>query len=1031
MSKKIYVLVLLLGFSAAFAASPIAVPMTPNNEWNQLAQGGQTGWVQGSSAETGWYWAYDAYSHAPFNSPYIGDPMQVFPRLDNSTAQGINKLEPYNDRPYQYELIDSFWYFNHWYKPGDHIYISPDGWLSFDENSSDGANHPPASVPPMPNTIEPNEIIAVLWQDMDPTLDQGDVDENRVYYTFRGHGPPFTAEESLRAPTLTVQWNKLKSVAQPTHTYDFACVLDFGGQARLEDAGNCGIVFSYMFIEMSYDNEGAPFGWDQEAGVIGIEDQSGDYGLTYEGTIGTGVSPNPQMESGFPIRWGYKKLYRHDVAGILILSPGKLVLRHTPIEPQLIVGNVGLEVEHFNAVYEVWEEDGSEPVYQNVLGSYDLFPGVWDTLIAPCWTPGEFGTVYTNWLWVDLDGDLCTYNDTFEMISIVGCDDTFRYDWNFAYVDEAWGNASQEYYLGMFYPVDNGVLITGARVFIDAFPDPLYFYDPPVYPALAVYEANNGCGGIVDPPSKSPVPGCKATTETYQIGWNNAHFGYRNPKTGQNTGVFVHSAPGGNVWLGMTASTAGFTGSMRSVALRQQLDPHPCYNNSWNTQTRSASWSATGQSWWMTGSSFLYEHDQCPDPSVVSYYTDIFNYPLELFVHLGFGPYPMSPKPQHPCYHDEPHDIMAYRFEKPFLDWIEDGEPLTCEVGITNLGRQTEPDQGFFPVKLYIVEVETGDTFWSETTLINKLGWGNDDTDDPDTILVPFTPFAPEGACVDWQIVYGEPGGSPPPFEDVGVDYEFIGLVRLGEVGPDLSDHCPYNDTTRIWVTCLLSHDVGVVDLQNEEGHAWGNSWTDPYAVGTEFTCVATVENFGFQEEHDFVVDLEIYDADKTPDSLVWHATEPVSFLDWRGNTLDNPYLIDVTYPTWSTPSTDWFRIECRTELVGDLCPVNDELTRHINIAVAEVPPGLPFALEAIKPNPFMGSARISFALPHSTSVSLKVYDISGKLVATLVNGAEKPGRHTVTWNGTDDAGRSVAQGIYLVRMDAENFSATKKVVLY
>jgi hypothetical protein len=34
-------------------------------------------------------------------------------------------------------------------------------------------------------------------------------------------------------------------------------------------------------------------------------------------------------------------------------------------------------------------------------------------------------------------------------------------------------------------------------------------------------------------------------------------------------------------------------------------------------------------------------------------------------------------------------------------------------------------------------------------------------------------------------------------------------------------------------------------------------------------------------------------------------------------------------------------------------------------------------------------------------------------------------------WNGTDDLGRSVAQGIYLVRMDAASFSATKKVVLY
>jgi hypothetical protein len=396
-----------------------------------------------------------------------------------------------------------------------------------------------------------------------------------------------------------------------------------------------------------------------------------------------------------------------------------------------------------------------------------------------------------------------------------------------------------------------------------------------------------------------------------------------------------------------------------------------------------------------------------------------------LVVHLGFTP--ENPQPQPPCYYDEPHDLTIYRVNKPDQEFVEHDVEITAELALGNLGRQTEPDESHFPVKMFVADWETPDkdTVYFETTLLQQIGWFGDDTDDPDTTLVPMLPWVPEGICEEWQ------ADGPPAFEDVGRHYELVGLVRLGEVGPDESDHCPYNDTCRKFLTCLLAHDVGVVDLNNLEGHEWGNSWGDAYPTGTEFTCVASVENFGYHEEHDVPVDMEIYDVDKDPDSLVWHNIQEITHLDWRGNDLSNPYIVDVTFPVWTTPSEDWFRLECRTELIGDQCPENDDMTKQINVAVGEKPVGYPFALEAIVPNPFVGSTKVSFSVPHNTNVSLKVYDISGKLVATLVDGNQKPGRHGVTWSGSDDAGRTVAQGIYLVRMEAESFSATKKVVLY
>ncbi|MBD3284791.1 T9SS type A sorting domain-containing protein [candidate division WOR-3 bacterium] len=1046
MSRKIFTLFLLLGFSVAAIAAGFE---TPTQTWAESGSGGRVGWIKSMTSATGWYWSYDVDAEypngLPFKEPVVPDLYTVFPALEDTDNTGALKLEPYNDRPYKLELEDSFYFFQQWYVPGDHIYISPDGWLSFDESSEDGFANPPDANPPIPNTGDPNELIAVLWQDNDPTLDDDPSDVNRIYYQWPGSN----LSDSLRSPRLVVQWHEVEAVGTG-ETYDFACALQFGGQTKLIIAGDCGPVFSYHFIECYYrmDGTSAPGDdWSHDNGVIGVEGQSGEYGLTYPNDAGRidPVSPPPGAppgsEGAWVIRFGYKKLFRHDVAADLILSPGPITLRWTPIEPILVVANAGLEVEHFNAIYQVWqtgpsvenddfqEGDSAEKVYESVLGSYDLFPyhgdpddTYKDTIEAPCWTPEGYLAEYEQRLIVDLDGDMCNWNDTFKLATIVECNDTFRYDWNWSNVGDAWGNAEVDWYHGMWYKSDNGVLVTGARVYL-AEVHPECGWEGP---ALSVWEAEDGCGPA---DTDNPIAKGKSQTETYQVGWNNAHFGYYIEDAGEYTGVFAKAAPDGNIFVAFSGYSTT-SGTMQSIGHNNYQEPHNCYDNGGSyPSTRSCWWN-----WDWPSSGFYWGHMQYAFDAcswVVKTYQYSFSYPMEMFVHLGFGPYPQSPKPQHPCYHDEPHDLTAYRFEKPFVNWVEADVPLTVEIALANLGRQTEPDAEFFTSKFFAVNLLDNDTIWTETTLFNNIGWLGDPDDGLDTVLAPFTPFDPEGACLDWQ----EMEGYVLPSEDkqgnlnfVGVPYEFIGLVRLGEVGPDLSDHCPLNDTTRIWVTCLLSHDVGVVEMINEEG----NDWSADYPAGTEFTCIATVENFGFNEEHDVITDLEIYDISPDPDSLVWHNSQSVEHLDWRGNQLDQPYWAEVEFPKWTSPSENAYRLTCRTELPGDVCPVNDEVTRYINpLTVTEGPVGRPFALEAIKPNPIVGSAKIYFSVPHSTNVSLKIYDISGKLVATLVDGNRKPGRHNITWNGTDNTGRSVAQGIYLVRMDSETFSATKKVVLY
>jgi predicted GH43/DUF377 family glycosyl hydrolase len=72
-------------------------------------------------------------------------------------------------------------------------------------------------------------------------------------------------------------------------------------------------------------------------------------------------------------------------------------------------------------------------------------------------------------------------------------------------------------------------------------------------------------------------------------------------------------------------------------------------------------------------------------------------------------------------------------------------------------------------------------------------------------------------------------------------------------------------------------------------------------------------------------------------------------------------------------------------------------------------------------PNPFNPATTISYQVPARGRVAVRIYDVSGKLVRTLVDGARPAGTHRVQWNGLDDAGRRVASGVYLYRFSFEN----------
>jgi flagellar hook assembly protein FlgD len=88
-------------------------------------------------------------------------------------------------------------------------------------------------------------------------------------------------------------------------------------------------------------------------------------------------------------------------------------------------------------------------------------------------------------------------------------------------------------------------------------------------------------------------------------------------------------------------------------------------------------------------------------------------------------------------------------------------------------------------------------------------------------------------------------------------------------------------------------------------------------------------------------------------------------------------------------------------------------------------------ALYAAMPNPFNPTPIIRYDVPSpGAHVRIVVYDVTGRRVATLVDGQKSGGQKRVTWNGRNDRGNEVATGVYFYRMTVPGFTQTRKMVL-
>jgi hypothetical protein len=264
-------------------------------------------------------------------------------------------------------------------------------------------------------------------------------------------------------------------------------------------------------------------------------------------------------------------------------------------------------------------------------------------------------------------------------------------------------------------------------------------------------------------------------------------------------------------------------------------------------------------------------------------------------------------------------------------------------------------------------------------------------------------------------------------------------------------------DTTTIYTTpAYIYIGTGTVTLDDDAEAGIGNwtpqgSWawkTDhfhspthsfgyaPYAnnINHSFTLTGPINmqpvpvcNLSFWTRYDLESGSDFGYVEASSDNGVnWQSVTAFtgSALTWT------QYSYDITqYTNFGTQVKIRFRIYSDASVTGQGWWIDDIRLNNYCIATIgvngnnEIP--LRFSLEQNYPNPFNPGTNIKFQLPKQEFVTIKVFDVMGREVVTLVNETKQAGYHGIVFNGAD-----LSSGLYIYKIEAGDFVVTKKMIL-
>lgn len=235
-------------------------------------------------------------------------------------------------------------------------------------------------------------------------------------------------------------------------------------------------------------------------------------------------------------------------------------------------------------------------------------------------------------------------------------------------------------------------------------------------------------------------------------------------------------------------------------------------------------------------------------------------------------------------------------------------------------------------------------------------------------------------------------------------------------IGVFKADGFGSNDSTEKVGYVWNGTDTGTGYLFNTNGvtRISGDSWYN-VANGTSIGA-GTATGTSTDGEYEFSISIRPVDGKQEVQLLIEgdEFSYEVNLLD---DAPETSVFNSIIFGTSNTSTTELALEEVEINLGAPLIDIEQDLVS----GKPEV-----FALEQNYPNPFNPSTRIQFALPQTSNVTLEVYDMLGRKVATLINGEQMSAAfHTVNFDAS-----ALSSGMYIYRIEAGNFVSTKKMML-
>lgn len=270
------------------------------------------------------------------------------------------------------------------------------------------------------------------------------------------------------------------------------------------------------------------------------------------------------------------------------------------------------------------------------------------------------------------------------------------------------------------------------------------------------------------------------------------------------------------------------------------------------------------------------------------------------------------------------------------------------------------------------------------------------------------------------------PDGCTVGFEN-GTQDDGIQCLFDGEYGPQMA---PIESGSALLFTTipptgeglpwLVLTDVAVDD--SERGN--GNGKAEP---GETVSLSVGLTNGGGLPVDDVLLTLS------SPDGLaaISDSTGAVPDLGpgMSADSSADPFTLTISGAVSDTVATLWTAVEGNG---GDYRGAQ-RIELHIDISGTSVPDGgspAEFRFQPCRPNPFTDGTSLRLAMPTSARATVRVYNVSGRLVRTLVDEVLPAGEKDIVWDGRNESGARCACGVYLVRVESGAATATRKAVL-